>query len=177
MKINLLPPAPPIVRIRVWVVTLVSAALLLACALLAASWYGAVQEIGGARFALSEQTLALRALTPRWLAAQRVLAKAATARQVRFLEASQFHPAVGLAALFAALPAGARMDGVSYANGSFTGMVVAPTLAVAARVVSQLQTSRAFTDVSVRSVALASAPAVQITFAAELPGGAEVGGH
>ncbi len=177
MKINLLPPAAPIVRVRVWIVTLASALLLLACALLGASWYATAQEAGGARFSLSEQDLALRSLTARWLAAQGVLAKAATARQVRLLAASELHPAGGLAALFAALPAGAQMGGLAYANGSFTGTVVAPTLAVAAQAVAQLQTNRAFADVSVHSVALGGAPAVQISFAAELPGAAEAGGR
>lgn len=177
MKINLLPPAAPMVRVRVWVVTLASALLLLACALLGASWYAAVQEAGGARFSLSEQHLALRTLTARWLAAQRVLARDATARQVRALEASQFHPAGGLAALFAALPAGAQMGDVSYANGSWTGTVVAPTLAVAAQVVTRLQASRAFADVSVHSVSLSGGPAARIMFSVELPGGSEAGGR
>ncbi len=177
MRINLLPPVPPLVRIRIWVVTLISALLLLTCALLGASWYISVQETGAQRFLLSEQQLALRALSAKWSAVQKSLGQATLARQAQAFAASQARPSRGLLALFAVVAPDARVNNISYAKGVLTGTITAPTLSIAATTIARLQTGGVFRGVTVHSVSLGSGSAVQIAFAAELPGGARAGGN
>lgn len=173
MKVNLLPPAPPLVRVRVWAFTLSAALLLAACAWLGAQWFGARAMWKAETATLAEQALALSGLQARLAAAKTAQSQVAVVRAVQALQAQFPDPARSMQALLAVLPPRARVTSLEYQNGVLQGVVSVDSLQAAASFIRGLERSDALHDVSITSVASAGANgAATVTFSAKVPGSA-----
>ncbi len=152
VKINLMPPAPPIVRIRIIVFTTIVGVLSASCVYLGATYYGATISLGSAQTTLSEERLILQSL----LAKSQLLKQTAGLQQLlqekRSIASSAPTPEEDIQSLLATLPAGGQLTTVSFAEGQMAGTVLAPNYDVAAQFIVNLQSDRTFANVIVSSV-------------------------
>ncbi|MHB1628404.1 MAG: PilN domain-containing protein [Bacilli bacterium] len=152
MKINLMPPDPPIVRIRVIVFTTVVGVLSALCVYLGVTYYGGTMSLQSARSALSEGQLALHALLAKSQRVKQTTGLQQLLQEVQTIAAAAPLPEEDIQALLRTAPAGGRLTTVSFAQGQMSGTVTAPSYDVAAQFVARLQSDRTFTHVVVSSV-------------------------
>lgn len=89
MKINLLPPPPPLIRVRVQVLLALMTALILSCIFLGAAYYTTVVELSSAKAQVTASTYALQATQRRSvIVAQQVAAQTLNQQILSIMHAS-----------------------------------------------------------------------------------------
>ncbi len=152
MKINLLPPAPPIVRIRVIVFTTIVGVLSALCVYLGITYYGGTMSLQSARSALSEGQLTLHGLFAKSQQVKQTTGLQQLLQGARTIAAAAPLPEEDIQSLLRAVPAGGLLTTVSFAEGQMSGTVVVSSYDVAAQFIIRLQSDRTFTNVVVSSV-------------------------
>ncbi len=147
-----MPPAPPLVRVRVWVFTLLLAASSAACVGLAVDWWDQRQMLAAERMARDEQALALTHLQARLAQFQGAERAAQRWQAIQTIRDRMEDPSPVLSALVQRLPASARVTRLQYRSGTLDGEVAVRDLADAAALVRKLQDSSVFHQVVIHAV-------------------------
>ncbi len=152
MKINLMPPDPPVVRVRVIVFTVIVGVLSAWCVYLGVTYYSDIISLKSVQMAQSEAQLTLQSLLAKSQQTQQTTGLQQLLREARAIAASAPTPEEDIGSLLATVPVGGQLTTVSFANGQMTGTVAVPNYDVAAQFVSRLQSDKTFTNVVVSSV-------------------------
>ncbi|MHB1682425.1 MAG: hypothetical protein ACYCYO_06285 [Bacilli bacterium] len=152
MKINLMPPAPPIVRIRIIVFTTIVGVLSASCVYFGATYYGDTISLRSAQTTLSEEQLILQSLLAKSQQVKQTTGLQQLLQETRSIASSAPTPEEDIQSLLATVPASGQLTTVSFAAGQMAGTVLAPSYAVAAQFIARLQSNRTFANVIVASI-------------------------
>jgi len=152
VKINLMPPDPPIVRIRIIVFTTIVGVLSASCVYLGATYYGATISLRSAQTTLSEEQLIMQSLLAKSQQVKQSAGLQQLLQEARSIASFAPTPEEDIQSLLATVPASGQLTTVSFAAGQMAGTVLAPNYAVAAQFIARLQSDRMFTNVVVSSV-------------------------